>query len=142
MNPSDFVKERNALRQAVIKQIKPFFWESGYVKHPCSDKRAPVMLWVPRDSKGNPTDKEYTLKGAFVLERIMGFTDEGVITDMEGHGLVTTYWDGLPIEDLYRLNQWMQRMLPKLTEYDKQQKAKAKVAKKSQQTTNEVALTA
>lgn len=131
MTPAQFNKERKALVSAVLAQVKPFFYESGYVKYAATDRREALRVWVPRGADGKPTMKSYTLKGGFVVITFEGFTEEGVITDAFGHGLVTTYWDGIPIEDLYRLNQWMQRMMPKLTAYDQAQKAAAKSAAKS-----------
>lgn len=130
MTPAEFVKERKALVKSILAQVKPFFWASGYVKHPATDRREYVQLWVPRSESGKYTEKSYTLKGGMVLDTFEGFTDEGVITDGFAGGLVTTYWEGIPIEDLYRLNQWMLRMMPKLTVFDQKKKADAKTAAK------------
>ena len=131
MTPAEFVKERKALVKSILAQVKPFFWASGYVKHPATDRREYVQLWVPRDVKGKYTEKSYSLKGGMVLDTFEGFTDEGVITDGFAGGLVTTYWEGIPIEDLYRLNQWMLRMMPKLTVFDQQKKAAGKAANRA-----------
>jgi hypothetical protein len=106
MTPAEFTRERKALLKAILAQIKPFFWVSGYVRNPATDRRENVPLWVPRNAKGELTLKSYSLKGGMVIDTFEGFTDEGVITDGTGGGMVTTYWHGIPIEDLYRLNQW------------------------------------
>lgn len=132
MTPAQFNKERKALVKAILAQLKSFFWESGFVKNPATERRAPVMLWVPRNAKGEPTMKSYSIRGALVISEISGFTEDGVITGGYGHMMVTTYWAGIPIEDLYRLNQWMLRMMPKLTTYDVAKKAAAKSAARAQ----------
>jgi len=138
MTPAQFAKERKALVAAILAQVKGFFWESGYVKHPATDRREALKVWVPRDENGKLTDKSYTLRGGMVLDTFEGFTEEGVITDGFAGGLVTTYWNALPIEDLYRLNQWMQRMMPKLTVYDQRKKAAEQAAKRASRKTAEV----
>lgn len=135
MTPAQFAKERKALVAAILAQVKGFFWTSGYVSHPATDRRKNVELWVPRNDKGEPTMKSYSLRGGMVVGTFEGFTDEGVITGGYGHFMETTYWAGIPIEDLYRLHQWMQRMMPKLTVYDQRKKAAEQAAKRASRKT-------
>lgn len=136
MTPANFTKQRKALVKAIIAQIKPFLWKSRYVRHTGRGESRPLLIWVPRDANGKPLDKTYKLKGGFVLQEFEGFSEDGVITDSYGGGLATVYWGGLPIEDLYRLNQWMLRMLPKLTAYDQAAKEKAKSAARAARSTS------
>lgn len=133
MTPAQFRKERQAFITRIKKLIKPFLWESGYVHREnrgANGPRRKLKLWVPRDKKGNITNKEYVLPNAFIIEQMLGFSEEGVIVDQYAGGLTTLYFDSLPIEDMFRLENWMIRMLPKLTEYDVQSKAAAKKASK------------
>lgn len=129
MTPIEFSKERNALVAVLKKAIKPFLYESGYIKGFGGDNKRPLKLWVPRDAKGKVTNKAYTLLNGFVIAEFEGFTEDGVIIDAFGHGLVTKDWPAIPIEDLYRLSNWVERMLPKLTAYDQLQKKQAKASR-------------
>lgn len=135
MTPAEFTRERKNLVKAILAQVQQYFWTSGYVSRPATDQRKNVKLWAPRNAKGELTMKSYSLKGGMVVGTFEGFTEEGVITGGYGHYLETTYWAGIPIEDLYRLNQWMQRMMPKLTAYDQQKKAQEKAASRRQRPT-------
>lgn len=113
MTPAEFVKERTSLQRKVEKMLRPHLKPSGYVRD--STTREPLKLWVPRDKKGEPTGKAYKLKGAFIVKELEGFTQDGVITDGFAGGLATVAWSCMPIEDLYRLANWLEQWLPKLT---------------------------
>lgn len=117
MTPKEFSVERNRLVRAIKAQIAPFLYPSGY-RIGVIGKSRPLLLWVPKDKKGNPLRRSFKLQNALVIEDFEGFTEEGVIGDSYGHGLSVTYWNGIPIEDLFRLSNWMTRMLPKLAVND------------------------
>ena len=56
---------------------------------------------------------KFKIRGLFMFEDgLEGFTEEGVIADTYAGGLATVYWKGVPIEDLYRINCWLERMQP------------------------------
>jgi hypothetical protein len=125
MTPKEFRAERNKLERAVKAQLAPYLYPSGYRLGPIGQSR-PLLLWVPRDKKGELLRKKFKLQGALLLhEGFEGFTEEGVIDDSYGHGLSTVFWKGIPIEDLFRLNNWLTRMLPKLTVNDRPKASKA-----------------
>jgi hypothetical protein len=116
MTPVEFSQQRKALQRKVEKLIRPHLKPSGYVRNP--ETREPLKLWVPRDKEGKLTCKSYKLRGGFVVQEIEGFSQDGVIVDgvvCPCGGLATTIWSAMPIEDLYRLANWMEQWLPKLT---------------------------
>jgi hypothetical protein len=116
MTPVEFVKERKALQRKVEKMLRPHLKPSGYVRNPVTHEM--LKLWVPRDKKGEATYKSYKLRGGFVVQEMEGFTQDGVIVDgvvCPCGGISTTAWSCMPIEDLYRLANWMEQWLPKLT---------------------------
>lgn len=122
MTPKEFAAERNKLVRAVKAKIKPLLYPSGYRKGPVGNSRA-LQVWVPPESRKGTNPKTFKIKGLFLLQDgFEGFTEDGVIVDAFGGGLVTTYWEGIPIEDLYRIDRWLIRMLPK---YLENKKAKA-----------------
>lgn len=112
MTPTGYSAERRKLIRALKKTIAPYLRNSGYAHREANGVTRPLKLWVPRDGSGEPTGKTYRLPRGFVVTSFEGFTEEGVITDSYGGGLVTTFWDGMPIEDLFRLQNWMNKMLP------------------------------
>jgi hypothetical protein len=116
MTPTEFTKERKSLQGKVVKMLRPHLKPSGYVRNPTT--REPLKLFVFRDGKGELTKKAYKLRGGFVIQEMEGFTQDGVITDGVLYpcgGLSTTAWSCMPIEDLYRLANWLEQWLPKLT---------------------------
>lgn len=113
MTPIQFSKERQTLQRKVQQMLRPHLKPSGYVRN--SATREPLKLWVPRDKKGEATNKAYKLRGGFIVQEIEGFTQDGVIVDSFAGGLKTTAWSCMPIEDLYRLANWIEKWLPKLT---------------------------
>jgi hypothetical protein len=107
-------------RQGIVREIRrmlePHLWESGYRKALDPSKgilggSRPLRLWMPRDAAGKVIDRDWAL-GGFVLTAIQGVTEDGVMTDGFSGGLVTTYWMGIPIEDLLKLRSWLARKLP------------------------------
>lgn len=114
MTPKEYNAERNALTRAIKKLVTPLLYPSGFRIGPIGQSR-PLKLWVPKDKNGKVTNKRFKLPGAFVTHEFEGFTEEGVIADSYGHGLVTTHWKEVPIEDLFRMHKWLTRMLPRLT---------------------------
>ena len=42
-----------------------------------------------------------------MAETFMGFTADGIITDVEGGGLETMKFEHLPVEDLQLLHDWV-----------------------------------
>lgn len=107
---------RRAILREIQVMIEPHLWESGY--RTALDPRKgilggsrPLRLWMPRDRKGTVVDRDWAL-GGYVLETIQGVTEDGVIVDGAGGGLVTERWEGIPVEDLIRLQSWLRRKLP------------------------------
>lgn len=116
MTPAEYSKERNTLQRKLQKLLRPHLKPSGYVRNPVT--REMLKLWVPRDKKGEITNKSYKLRGGFVVQEIEGFTQDGVIVDgvvCPCGGIRTTAWSDMPLEDLYRLANWVDQWLPKLT---------------------------
>lgn len=105
MTPSDYRKERASLIRSIKAKIAKHLWVSGY--------SGGLKLWAPRNAKGELTNKVYKLNG-FVVNEMEGFTEHGVITDGYGGGLAVCDYECMPLEDLFKLNNWMTRMLPRL----------------------------
>lgn len=131
MTPTDYRKERGALERQIEALIAPYLYESGYRRRAFAQDRQMLRLWVPRNLAGKLTNKTYTLLGGFVVTTFEGFTEDGVITDAEGGGLATVSWASLPLEDLFRLAAWLERMLPKLTRYEQTCQRNAAIARRS-----------
>lgn len=114
-------------RQAIVREIRrmidPHLRDSGYRKALDPAKgilggSRPLRLWVPCDARGNVIDRKWAI-GGFVLDTIEGVTEDGVMTDGFAGGLVTTYWAGIPIEDLIKLQAWLSRRLPEVSRLPK-----------------------
>ena len=95
-------KERRRLTRAIQKLVHPHLWRSGYV-----GANGPLKVWFPRDRKGAVvSDKQFKLRGAFVLRKFDGFVEDGVALDGYAGGLSTAGYESFPIEDLARLHKW------------------------------------
>lgn len=105
MELAQYRKERRALISAIKKLVKPHLWPSGYVV----GNKEPLKLWVPKDAVGNFTHKRFKLRSAFVAKEFEGFADDGVITDSYGGGIVTLFYEDIPLEDLFYLRNWAER---------------------------------
>lgn len=116
MDIKQIAAARRALIRDIRKAIDPHLWESGF-RTPITPSKGifggtrPVRLWVPRDANGRATDKSWNL-GGHVLEHVEGITENGPITDSH-MCIVTTYWAGIPIEDLIKLKAWVDKVLVK-----------------------------
>ena len=118
MTPQEFRAERKKLERAIKAQIAPLLYPTAYCLGNIGESR-PLLVWVPRDKKGNLSMRKIKLKGGLLLREFEGFTEEGAIYDTHGNTLSTMYWKDIPIEDLFRLNKWMTLMLPMLSLNDK-----------------------
>lgn len=109
------------IRRGLLREVKallePHLWNSGYSK-PLNPKQGifgekrPLRVWLPADKKGKVTFRDWPI-GGLVIEELQGFTEDGVIVDAAGGGLVTAYWRGIPTEDLALLVRWLKKHLPK-----------------------------
>lgn len=109
-------RRRQGIVREIRRMIEPHLWDSGYRKPLDRSKgifggTRPYRLWIPRDATGKVIDRDWAI-GGFVLETIQGVTEDGVMTDGVAGGLVTTYWAGIPIEDLLKLRSWLAKKLP------------------------------
>ncbi|MHD0644440.1 hypothetical protein ACYPKM_02235 [Pseudomonas aeruginosa] len=106
-------KARRQVMTALRKKFTPHMWNSGYRtggRNILEGERRPLKLWSPRDKQGNFIDIE--MKG-LVLTDFGGFSEEGVIVDSSGGGLVTQPLSAFPLEDLLMLSKWADKNLPK-----------------------------
>lgn len=101
-------REKSRVVRAIRKLVEPHMWESGYRLGKIGESR-PLRLWVPKGADNKPTMTSFKLRGGFVVETFEGFTEEGVITDGFAGGLVTTYYRGIPLDDLYKLLTFAER---------------------------------
>ena len=109
-------RRRQGVVRDIRRMIEPHLWDSGYRKAVDRSKgilggSRPVRIWAPRDAKGEVIDRDWVI-GGFVVDTIQGVTEDGAMTDGIAGGLVTTYWAGIPIEDLLKLRSWLARRLP------------------------------
>ncbi len=107
---------RRAILREIRTMIEPHLWESGYRKALDPSKgflggSRSLRLWIPRDRKGEIVHRDWAL-GGYVLETIQGVTEDGAIVDGAGGGLVSERWEGIPVEDLVKLQSWLRRKLP------------------------------
>jgi hypothetical protein len=101
-------REKTRVIKRINELVAPHMWNSGYRKGPIGQSRS-LKLWVPRDEKQESTGKSFTLRGGFVIQTFEGFSEEGVIVDSYGGGLVTSDYRGLPLEDLYKLEKFVEK---------------------------------
>lgn len=115
--PSTLRKTRLALIRDIKKMISPHLRDSGYVTaiNPKTGILAgsrPLKIWVGYDRMNKP--KTWKING-YVLDEIEGITELGPITDCY-MAIVTTYWNGIPVEDLAKLRDWAIKTMPGQTE--------------------------
>lgn len=108
---SDFMRQKRALIAEIKKMVRPLLRDSGYNKALDPKKGIlgpgrPWRIWCP-----NQGDKVFKLTRAFVLTEFIGISEDGPITDAYGHGASWTAYEGLPVEDLFRLRNWLQRRI-------------------------------
>lgn len=113
------MNELQKLRRKLLREIKaiiaPHLWESGY-RTPIDRSKGifggtrAVKLWVHKDEQGNMTEKVFKIRG-MLIDEIDGFTEDGVITD-SSYMLTTTYWRGVPLEDLFKIKALAQKLFP------------------------------
>ena len=95
--------EKRAIIRRIEAQIAPHLWESGYVTGPIGASR-PLRLWVPKQPNAYKRPR-FRLNG-LTVDVCEGVSEEGMITDSDGGGLVTMPFSALPLEDLLRVERW------------------------------------
>lgn len=107
---------RRGLVRELTKKIATHLRECGYRTAIDPSKgilggSRPLRVWVPIGRDGKPTFKGYNLNGHSIQE-FMGVNEHGVVTDIDGGGLVDMEWDAIAVEDLLKLRAWLNRHLP------------------------------
>lgn len=87
---------RQKLIRQILEEFSPHFYSSGYVEGGPTHSMKPVRLYAYPSAVS---------VGGFVINEIIGITSEGVITDSHGGAMVTTYWSGIPVEDLFKISK-------------------------------------
>jgi hypothetical protein len=105
-------REKKRVIARITESVAPHMWNSRYRKGPIGQSRS-LKLWVPMDDKQQPTGKTFTLRGGFVIKTFEGFSEEGLIVDSYGGGLVTSGYLKLPLEDLYKLEKFVEKRFAK-----------------------------
>lgn len=114
-NARSIGNQRRYLTKRIRKMLEPHLWESGFRKALDPNKgilggtRA-LRIWIPKDANGEVINKSWRING-YVVEEIEGITEDGAIVD-SFCAIVTCDWGGMPIEDLIKIERWLERMLP------------------------------
>lgn len=96
MTQTTIRSQRKKLTRAIMKLVAPRLHGSGYVG---------VQLTVfKRERK-----IRYPLSSC-LEEGIMGFTQDGIITDAYGGGLMTVGYDQVCLEDLIKINNMVKKV--------------------------------
>lgn len=112
-------RRRQGIVREIRRMIEPHLRDSGYRTAVDPSKgilggSRPLRVWLPTDAAGRTVDRDWVI-GGFLVETMSGVTEHGAITDGHSGGLVTTYWTGIPIEDLLKIRSWLARKLPAAT---------------------------
>jgi hypothetical protein len=109
---TDATKQLRALRRRLVRELRaavaPLLYASGYrtaidpSKGLLAGSRA-YRLHPFRPRNGDGVVSFRTLRGGIVIGGFCGFTEDGILTDVEGGGCVTASWSSIPVEDLVRL---------------------------------------
>jgi hypothetical protein len=80
---ADIKKEKKKLIKELVDTIKPFVWESGYVRSaPPGKPLERERVWIEYKDKEKEKDiKEHKLKGGYFIHEFFGFVQDGVIVD-------------------------------------------------------------
>lgn len=101
-------QERNRATKMILEVLDMAMWDSAYRKGRIGDPdRSPLRVWFPRDKKTGKLTGQFITIGGFVARNIEGFTEEGIVTDSHGGGMVTESWADLPVEDLLKIEKWV-----------------------------------
>lgn len=88
---------KRRLINSIMKIVRPYLWESGYVKH----RESGALKIIAWDS-----NKYYKIKG--VSFELGGFTEDAdIITDAYGGGLATCSLSSLSIHELIKIWSWV-----------------------------------
>ena len=99
-------REKRAIERRIKARTIPHMWESGFLTGPIGEGR-PLKVWVKRLGQGG--FRTWNLHG-IDIERFMGLCDEGVILDDERcAGMVTTGFRAMCLEDLIKLESWVNK---------------------------------
>ena len=111
--------QRRFLVVRILKRMEPHLRDSGYRKalNPTKGllgKSRPLRFWSPPDRKnGEPQNL-----GGFLIGPIYAITEDGVMTEAWGGGAVTSQWRDIPLEDLVKLQnnieKWLAIEAPKM----------------------------
>lgn len=114
-NARSIGNQRRFLTQRIRKMLEPHMWESGYrtavnrSKGILGGSRA-LRIWIPKDAEGNAMNRTWRI-GGYVVDEIEGVTEEGPIVDSHC-AILTCDWGAIPIEDLIKIERWLEKMLP------------------------------
>lgn len=111
MNLRSIGNKRRFIIARIKKAIEPHLWESGYRTGPIDHSR-PLKVWAPRRPDGK-VDFDKTFKiGGYLVDEIEGLTEHGIIDGSGGGCITNTDFECLPLEDLVRLERWVNKMFP------------------------------
>jgi hypothetical protein len=108
---NDFMKMKRKLIREIQRLIRPLLYDSGYRK--ALDPRKGILgptrawkVWTP-----NAKQDFFKLRGGYKLTEFVAFYEDGLITDAYGGGAVFETYNDFPVEDLFRLRNWVLRKL-------------------------------
>lgn len=97
--------KRQCIR-AILRILKPKFWPSGY--NTGKPSRPLLLVTVKKPLKS----RSYHFNTDGDRGEMLGFTEEGVMTDAEGGGMLTAYYEAMCLEDLIKLRTLVKRLKP------------------------------
>jgi len=95
-------QDRERILRAIRKRSTPHLSPSHYYT-------VEGNLWLDKDATGKP--RTTSIPG-FVVQSILGVTDDAVIVREEGRRLLVRRFSDIPYEDLMKVSGWVARKLP------------------------------
>lgn len=118
MTSTDIKIVRETLESAFKKMLEPYLQKSEFLRKAVARDRSKLRLWMPKNLAGKATLKVYPLLGGLLVKEFQGFSEDGVVLACEGESLDAVKWANIPVEDLFRLQDWALVMIPKLTRFE------------------------
>ena len=104
MNNLKLREAKKRIVRQIMSLVKPHQHNTGYIYK--YEPREYVRIWMPRKDR-----KCVSIPRNLVATSILGITQEGIAESAYGGGLLTVYWKGIPIEDLYRIERFVSKKL-------------------------------